>query len=38
VRLEKFDEYSEDEVTFAGTNADYLKPKPWDAPPTNTTE
>ena len=38
VRLDPYDEYSEDEKTFAGTNADYLKPKPWDAPPPNTTE
>ena len=35
--MEPYEEYSVDEKTFAGTHAEYLKPKPWDAPPANST-
>lgn len=36
VRLEPYDEYSEDDKTFVGTHAEYLKPKPWDVPQQST--
>jgi hypothetical protein len=38
VRLDQYDEYSDDSKTFMGTHAEYLKPKPWDAQPQNSTD
>jgi hypothetical protein len=38
VRLAPYDDYSDDDKTFVGTHAEYLKPKPWDTPTQNVTD